>query len=234
MNHTVPPSFDLEESSFVSFVGVGGREVAIVGSGLILGILAGLAIPLGWPIKIGAGTLLCAFGVWLAIGREPGSNRTFEDVFLDFIRFQRRPRVHQRHYQPTPDDDPFAAPDMIRDIERGYELQEEKPSFTLDKETHTEGERPSGVPAATEHPQDLRGERPPPQKSEGEAKADWDVSQLPELDTLSRKKGWFKVKPMPLTAPMLLNILGIALLIGLLAWVWMGGLETAWLRWSGF
>ena len=233
MNHTVPPSFDLEESSFVSFVGVGMREMVIVGGGLILGILAGLAIPFGWPVKIGAGTLLSAFGVWLAIGREPGSNRTFEEVFLDFIRFQRRPRVHQRHYQPTPEDDPFSTPDVIRDAEEGYAL-EEKHSHPLDKETNDEGSQPPEDVSPTEHPQDLRDKQPPPQKSEGDVGVGWDVSQLPELDTLSQKQGWFKVKPIPLTAPMLLNILGIALLVGLLAWVWMGGLETVWLRWSGF
>lgn len=234
MNHTVPPSFDLEENSFVSFVGVGMREMVIVGGGLILGILAGLAIPLGWPVKIGAGTLLSAFGVWLAIGREPGSNRTFEDVFLDFIRFQRRPRVHQRHYQPTPEDDPFSTPDMVHDIDTGYEVKEETFPAVPDQETLDEGRHPPEDISPTEHPQDLPREQPSPQKSEGDVDVGWDVSQLPELDTLSQKQGWFKVKPIPLTAPMLLNILGIALLVGLLAWVWMGGLETVWLRWSGF
>ena len=73
MNHTVPPAFDLEETSFVSFVGVGARELIIVGGGLLLGVLLGTVLPWGWPVKIGSGTLLAAFGIWLAIGREPGS-----------------------------------------------------------------------------------------------------------------------------------------------------------------
>ena len=57
MNYPVPPSFDLEETSFVSFVGIGMREFLIVGSGLLLGIMAGVALPAGWPIKIAAGTI---------------------------------------------------------------------------------------------------------------------------------------------------------------------------------
>lgn len=199
MNHTVPPSFDLEESSFVSFVGVGMREVVLVGGGLILGILAGIVIPFGWPVRIGSGTLLCAFGVWLAIGREPGSNRTFEEVFLDFIRFQRRPKVHQRHYQPTPEDDPFAAPDTISDVKRGYGPQEEEPSFTPDKATHAEGERPAEDHAPSAPFQDVRGVKTASQERDQASGAGWDVSQLPELDQLTRKKGWFKVKTLPLT-----------------------------------
>jgi hypothetical protein len=234
MNHTVPPSFDLEESSFVSFVGVGMREVVIVGGGLILGILAGLALPLGWPVKIGAGTLLCAFGVWLAIGREPGSNRTFEEVFLDFIRFQRRPKVHQRHYQPTPEGDPFSSPDVIRDAERGYKLQEEEPSLTLDQDAPAEGDRPVEEHAPPERPQHTHDPQPTSQERKQVSGAGWDVSQLPELDTLTRKKGWFKIRSMPLTPASLLNVLGIALLAGILAWVWMGGLEAAIARFSGF
>lgn len=234
MNHTVPPSFDLEESSFVSFVGVGKREVIIMIGGLILSVLVGIAVPLGWPIKIGVGTLLCAFSVWLAIGREPGSNRTFEEVFLDFIRFQRRPRVHQRNYQPTPEDDPFSTPDVIHDAETGYVSREEDLPSVPEQETPGKEEQPPQDFSSTEHAQPFRDPRSAPQKSEGEAVAGWDVSQIPELDQLSRKQGWFKVKPLPLTAPTLLNILGLALLVGLLAWVWMGGLETAWLRWSGF
>jgi len=232
MNHTVPPSFDLEESSFASFVGVGTREVLMVGSGLVLGILAGLALPFGWPVKIAAGTLLCAFGLWLAIGREPGSNRTFEEVFLDYVRFQRRPKVHQRHHQPTPEEDPFSTPDWIHETENEYAPQVYETSRSLDKETRPEGEQPAEEPVPDEPPQEIHD--PPSASRERVSGAGWDVSQLPELDQLTRKQGLFKVKPMPLTAPMLLNILGIALLVGLLAWVWMGGLETAWLRWSGF
>ncbi len=113
MSYPVPPSFDLEETSFVSFVGVGMREVIIVGSGILLGIMAGVALPAGWPVKIAAGTMLAGFGFWLAIGREPGTNRKFEEVFIDFIRFRRRPKVHQRNYIGTPEeDDPFASPDI--------------------------------------------------------------------------------------------------------------------------
>ena len=234
MNHTVPPSFDLEESSFVSFVGVGMREVVIVSGGLVLGILAGLALPFGWPVKIAAGTLLCAFGVWLAIGREPGSNRAFEEVFLDFLRFQRRPRVHQRHYQPTPEGDPFSTPDEIRDDEKKYEHKREEPSHARDKEPPAPIEQPAVDPAAADHPQDAHDPPPTPQEREQASGAGWDVSQLPELDQLTRKQGWFKIRSMPLTPAALLNVLGIALLAGLLAWVWMGGLEAAIARFSGF
>jgi len=227
MNHAVPPSFDLEESSFVSFVGVGMREVVIVGSGLVLGIAAGLTIPFGWPVKIGVGTLLCAFGVWLAIGREPGSNRAFEEVFLDFLRFQRRPKVHQRHYQPTPEEDPFSTPDEISDNEKEYEHKREDPSHARDKEPHNHIEQPAMVPAAADQPQDAHS-------SPSASRVGWDVSQLPELDQLTRKQGWFKIRPIPLTPAALLNVLGVALLAGILAWVWMGGLEAAIAKFSGF
>jgi hypothetical protein len=192
MNQTVPPSFDLEETSFVSFVGIGLREVVIVGSGLLLGIVIGLAIPWGWPIKIGFGTLFAAFGLWLAIGREPGSNRKFEEVLFDYLRFQRRPKVHQRHYTDHPDEeDPFATPDVF------------------------EG---SGEEART-----IR-----------ETAATWDVSQLPSLEQINRAQGWFKIRSIPLTGATLLNILGLALIAGILTWVWTGGLKTLLSGFTGF
>ena len=197
MNYPVPPSFDLEETSFVSFVGVGMREVIIVGSGILLGLVAGVALPAGWPVKIAAGTMLAGFGFWLAIGREPGTNRKFEEVFIDFIRFRRRPKVHQRNYIGVPeDDDPFASPDIF---EPGYKQQ-------------------------GEHANTGRKIRD----------ASWDVSRLPEMDQLAKATGWFKIRSMPLTGATLLNILGLALLAGLLAWVWLGGLKTLLAGFSGF
>jgi len=111
--HQVPPYFDLENSSVVSLVGVGMREILIVGSGLVLGIIAGVAIPVGWPIKIAIGTLAAGFGYWLAIAREPGSGRKFEDIFKDMLRFRRRPRVYQRDYVHGPEEgDMFSAQDL--------------------------------------------------------------------------------------------------------------------------
>lgn len=201
MNYPVPPSFDLEESSFVSFVGVGMREFIIVGIGILLGIMAGAALPAGWPVKIAAGTLLAGLGFWLAIGREPGTNRKFEDVFFDYLRFQRRPKVHQRNYIAAPDaDDPFFAPDV-------FDPGQSETSGKAD-ESH---ERPRQVSEMT-----------------------WDVSSLPEMEQLAKVKGWFKVRSMPLTGATLLNILGLALLAGLLAWVWLGGLKSLLARFSGF
>lgn len=197
MNYPVPPSFDLEETSFVSFVGVGMRELIIVGSGLLLGIMAGITLPAGWPIKIAAGTLLAGLGFWLAIGREPGTNRKFEEVFFDYLRFQKRPKVHQRNYLAAPEaDDPFSTPD---EFEYSQEA-EAKPT---------------------------RGRR---QISE----LAWDVSQLPEMEQLTKATGWFKIRSMPLTGAALLNILGLALLAGLLAWVWLGGLRSLLAGLSGF
>ena len=197
MNYPVPPSFDLEETSFVSFVGVGMREVIIVGSGILLGIMAGVALPVSWPVKIAAGTLLAGFGFWLAIGREPGTNRKFEEVFIDYVRFQRRPKVHQRNYLAEPeDDDPFSSPD---------EFEYSQP---VEKQTT--------------------------RKSRQIAEVAWDVSSLPEMDQLAKAKGWFKIRSMPLTGATLLNILGLALLAGLLAWVWLGGLKSLVARFSGF
>ena len=111
--HQVPPYFDLDNSSIVSLVGVGMREILIVGSGLVLGIIAGVAIPAGWPVKIAIGTLAAGFGYWLAIAREPGSGRKFEDIFKDMLRFRRRPRVYQRDYVPGPEEgDMFSAQDL--------------------------------------------------------------------------------------------------------------------------
>ena len=191
INQTVPPPFDLEETSFVSFVGIGMREVVIVGGGLLLGIVIGVAIPWGWPVKIGFGTLFAAFGLWLAIGREPGSNRKFEEVLFDFLRFQRRPKVHQRHFVDQPDEgDPFTTPDV----------------FEGSGETRSVRE-----PAAT-----------------------WDVSQLPSLEQINRAQGWFKIRSMPLTGATLLNILGLALIAGILTWVWTGGLKTLLSGFTGF
>ncbi|MGB2956461.1 MAG: hypothetical protein WBB64_10915 [Anaerolineales bacterium] len=197
MNYPVPPSFDLEETSFVSFVGIGMREFLIVGSGLLLGIMAGVALPAGWPIKIAAGTMLAGFGLWLAIGREPGTNRKFEEVFLDFLRFRKRPKVHQRNYISAQEAaDPFSTPDEFE-----YPRAED-----------------------TEHTKNRRQIRD----------ASWDVSQLPEMEQLAKATGWFKIRAMPLTGATLLNILGLALLAGLLAWVWLGGLKSLLARFSGF
>jgi len=191
-NQTVPPAFDLEETSFVSFVGIGTREVLLVGGGLLLGILVGVAVPWGWPVKIGAGTLLAAFGLWLAIGREPGSNRKFEEVLLDYLRFQRRPKVHQRHYTDQPDEaDPFSTPDVF-----------------------------AGAPEEA--------------RAVHEAEAAWDVSQLPSLEHIHRARGWFRIRSLPLTGATLLNLLGLALLLGILTWVWTGGLKTLLSGISGF
>jgi len=191
INQTVPPSFDLEETSFVSFVGIGLREVVIVGGGLFLGIVIGVAVPWGWPIKIGLGTLFAAFGLWLAIGREPGSNRKFEEVILDYLRFQRRPKVHQRHFMDQPEEgDPFSTPDVFEGLE----------------ETRT-----------------VR-----------EAEIAWDVSQLPSLEQINRAQGWFKIRSIPLTGATLLNILGLALIAGILTWVWTGGLKSLLSGFTGF
>jgi len=191
INQTVPPSFDLEETSFVSFVGIGLREVVIVGGGLLLGIVIGVAVPWGWPIKIGLGTLFAAFGLWLAIGREPGSNRKFEEVILDYLRFQRRPKVHQRHFMDQPEEgDPFSTPDVFEGLE----------------ETRT-----------------VR-----------EAEIVWDVSQLPSLEQINKAQGWFKIRSIPLTGATLLNILGLALIAGILTWVWTGGLKSLLSGFTGF
>lgn len=193
MNHTVPPAFDLEETSFVSFVGIGMREVLIVGGGLTLGVMVGIVLPFGWPVKIGLGTLLGAFGLWLAIGREPGSNRKFEEVLLDYIRFQRRPRVHQRHFvDQTEENDPFMTPD----------------TFTGSQADDSSTIREEAVP--------------------------WDVSRLPSLEQINRAQGWFKIRSIPLTGATLLNLLGLALIAGILTWVWMGGLKTLLASISGF
>ena len=197
MSYPVPPSFDLEETSFVSFAGVGMREVIIVGSGILLGIMAGVALPAGWPVKIAAGTLLAGFGFWLAIGREPGTNRKFEEVFIDYVRFRRRPKVHQRNYIAAPeDDDPFSSPDIF---EGGYEKEEA-----------------------------------PTRRHKQISELTWDVSSLPEMDQLAKATGWFKIRSLPLTGATLLNILGLALLAGLLAWVWLGGLKSLLAGFSGF
>ena len=190
-NQTVPPAFDLEETSFVSFVGIGLREVVIAGGGLLIGIVIGVSIPWGWPVKIGLGTLFAAFGLWLAIGREPGSNRKFEEVILDYLRFQRRPKVHQRHFMDQPEEgDPFATPDV----------------FEGSEETRT-----------------VR-----------EADTTWDVSQLPSLEQINIAQGWFKIRSIPLTGATLLNILGLALIAGILTWVWTGGLRALLSGFSGF
>ena len=112
----VPPYFDLENSSVLSLVGVGMREILLVGGGLVLGIIAGVAIPAGWPIKIAVGTLAAGFGYWLAIAREPGSGRKFEDIFKDMLRFRRRPRIYQRDYVPGPEEgDLFSSPGLHED-----------------------------------------------------------------------------------------------------------------------
>ena len=184
-DHQVPPYFDLDNSSVVSLVGVGMREILIVGSGLVLGIIAGVAIPAGWPIKIAVGTLAAGFGYWLAIAREPGSGRKFEDIFKDMLRFRRRPKVYQRDYVSGPEEgDQFSTPDLHEAV------------------------------------------IPDP--------AGWTVDQLPDYGVLPASKDWFKIRSMLLTIGGILNVLGLALVAGILTWVWLGGLKTFLASISGF
>jgi hypothetical protein len=97
----VPPRIEPPKT----IIGVGTRELVILGTGLmfsVLVILSGLAIVL----KVGLAALFVGLAALLALGRAPATGKTFEEYFLDIYHFHKRHRFMQRGVGDV-DEEPF-------------------------------------------------------------------------------------------------------------------------------
>lgn len=91
MSHNVPPTIEKPKT----IIGVGTRELLIVGIGLVLAILCFVSIP-GLTFKIAFGVIFAALGIGLAFGRDPLTGNTFEKYLMSLFDFNSRVRFHQR------------------------------------------------------------------------------------------------------------------------------------------
>lgn len=87
----VPPRIEPPKT----IIGVGIRELLVLGAGLLLSILVVLS-GLALVIKVGLAALLVGLAALLALGRAPATGKTFEEYFLDIYHFHKRDRFLQR------------------------------------------------------------------------------------------------------------------------------------------
>jgi hypothetical protein len=87
----VPPQIESPKT----FIGVGVRELTILGVCGLLGILS-LFIPFHLAIRIGIAVLVVGLGLALAFGRDRRSGKTLEAYLFDLLRFYTRKRFRQK------------------------------------------------------------------------------------------------------------------------------------------
>jgi len=123
MTGVVPPTIEKPKS----VIGVGMREMAILGIGLVLAMLVVIS-GLSLILKVGIAVLIIGLAALLALGRAPTTGKTFEEHFTDIIRFYSRTRFLQRGTSGKPDlrkaiEEPVYS---AAEIERVFERQAEK------------------------------------------------------------------------------------------------------------
>jgi hypothetical protein len=91
MTGAVPPQIESPKT----FIGVGARELVILGVCGLLGILS-LFIPLHLAIRIGVAVLIAGLGLAMAFGRDRRSGKTLEAYLFDLFRFYTRKRFRQK------------------------------------------------------------------------------------------------------------------------------------------
>jgi len=91
MTGVVPPTIEKPKT----VIGVGVRELAILGVGLLLGLLVVIS-SMGLIPKVAVTALIVGLAALLALGRAPTTGKTFEEHFIDIIRFYTRSRFLQR------------------------------------------------------------------------------------------------------------------------------------------
>lgn len=172
----VPPQIETPKT----FIGVGARELVILGVCGLLGILS-LFIPLHLAIRIAVAVLLVGLGLAFAFGRDRRSGKTLEAYLFDLLRFHTRKRFRQK----GTDEEAVSAAGMQHST-RAVQQKEPEPI-------------PIGAAIPTEN-----------------------------------ARVW--VKPLPLGPGLFFSVLSFAFLVGLLAWIWLGGLTEiqAWLGITGF
>lgn len=91
MTGVVPPTIDKPKT----VIGVGMREAIILAVGLLLGLLV-VVSSIGLILKVAIAALIVGIAALLALGRAPTTGKTFEEHFLDILRFYGRGRFLQR------------------------------------------------------------------------------------------------------------------------------------------
>lgn len=91
MTAAVPPTIEKPKT----VIGVGMRELAILGIGLVLALLV-IVSHLGLIAKVAIAALIVGLAGLLALGRAPTTGKTFEEHFIDILRFYGRGRFLQR------------------------------------------------------------------------------------------------------------------------------------------
>lgn len=91
MAGVVPPTIEKPKT----VIGVGMREMVILGIGLVLGLLVVIA-QLALIPKVALAALVVGLAALLALGRAPTTGKAFEEHFIDILRFYSRGRFLQR------------------------------------------------------------------------------------------------------------------------------------------
>jgi len=91
MAGVVPPQIESPKT----FIGVGARELAILGVSSLLGLVT-LFIPVHLAIRIGVAVLIAGLGLAVAFGRDRRSGKTIEAFVFDLLRFYSRKRFRQK------------------------------------------------------------------------------------------------------------------------------------------
>jgi hypothetical protein len=91
MTGVVPPTIEKPKT----VIGVGMREVIILGAGLFLGLVV-IVSSLGLVVKVAVAAVIVGLAALLALGRAPTTGKTFEEHFIDILRFYGRGRFLQR------------------------------------------------------------------------------------------------------------------------------------------
>ena len=123
MTGAVPPTIEKPKT----VIGVGTRELLILGAGLILALLV-VVSGLSLIVKVALAAMVVGLAAMLALGRAPTTGKTFEEHLLDILRFYTRPRFLQRGTSDarevrTPVEEPAYR---AADIEKVFEKQAAK------------------------------------------------------------------------------------------------------------
>ncbi len=123
MTGVVPPTIERPKT----VIGVGMREMVILGIGLVIALLVVIS-PMSLILKVGLAVLLMGLTALLALGRAPTTGKTFEEYFIDIIRFHSRGRFLQRgtsgerELRKAVEEPAYSA----ADIEKVFEKQADK------------------------------------------------------------------------------------------------------------
>jgi len=93
----VPPQIDSPKT----FIGVGARELVVLGVGGLLGLTT-LFLPIHLVPKVGLAVLVIGLGLAVAFGRDRRSGKTLEAYLTDVVRYHSRRRFRQKGANEAP------------------------------------------------------------------------------------------------------------------------------------